>query len=284
MLLLTIMSIINETIIEIAENLVRFVNKTPPLNGFIVSSPVETTDDTVRLQPVKSNERTDQPVVTGIFKQTLFKSAKTDKEKLYRDILFQTAEDLRLVFRDSGDNVVFEGLKITSVIAEKYVAVKKDSISAQIVAVRNGLLSIGHRPKQSDLFDLRDEGFTHVITVLGESEKAGEIGRETEKIGLQWIWLPLGSAKVPVEDAEDIQHIETVLRQLVTLFRNSEARVKVYFHCSAGMHRTGIITFALLRRLGYNLEEAMNLLTQLRELTAKNVGAERIAWANSICE
>ena len=143
-------------------------------------------------------------------------------------------------------------------------------------------LSIGHRPKQSDLLDLKDEGFSHVVTVLSELEGAVEIGRETKKLGIQWIWLPLGSAKVPVENKEDARHIETVLQQLVSLFSGPTVGIKSYLHCSAGMHRTGMITFALLRRLGYNSAESMDLLTQLRELTAQNVGVERIAWADSI--
>ena len=275
------MPTMNERMIEICRNLTRFAACTPGLKTIALSEVQDIVDDTVRLQTGKSPERTDQPVITGTFKQTLFKSAKTDKEKLYRDILFQTAEDLRLAFRDPSDNIVFEGIKITPEMVEKYIAIQNESITAQIVPVRNELLSIGHRPKQSDILDLRDEGFTHVVTVLGESEKAGEIGRETEKAGLQWIWLPLGSAKVPVENAEDIQHIETVLPQLVTLFRDSKTGIKAYLHCSAGMHRTGMITLAFLRRLGYDSAESMDLLTRLRELTAQNVGAERIAWANS---
>ena len=222
------------------------------------------------------------PVATGDFKKKLFKSAKTEKEKLYRDILFQTAEDARLVFHDSAGHVVFQGIRLSLEVVEKYVALKNESITAHVVPVCHGFLSIGHRPKQSDLLDLKDEGFSHVVTVLSASEGAAEIGRGTKKLGLQWIWLPLGSAKVPLENEEDIQHVEAVLQQLVSLFSDPTAGIKAYLHCSAGMHRTGMITFALLRRLGYNSTKAMDLLTQLRELTAQNVGVERVAWADSI--
>jgi len=267
---------------EIVDNITRFVKRTSVLNELDVHFPVEIDNDVVWLLPRKDVVRTDLPVVTGEFKQTLFKNTKTEKEKFYRNILFQTAEDSRLAFRDTSGNIIFEGIKISSDAIEKYVAIKDESITAHVVPIRNGLLSIGHRPKVSDILDLRDEGFTHVVTVLGEAEKALEIGREVKKLGLLWIWLPLGSAKTPVENEEDMQHIETVIQQLVTLFHNSET--KVYLHCSAGMHRTGMITFVLLRRLGYDPTEAMVLLTRLRELTAHNVGEERIAWANSICE
>jgi protein-tyrosine phosphatase len=276
------------TRLEITENIIRFVTSTPMLSGFIVPVPDENveSDDVVRLHPVASVNESIQrePVLVGTLKQKLLKSANTKKEKLYLDILFQTAEDSRLAHCDTSGNIVFEGIKITPEIVEKYLAVKNASITAKVVTVRDGLLCIGHRPKHSDLFDLRDEGFTHVVTVQSKSEEARDIGHETEKIGLRWIWLPLGTAKVPVKDEEDIRHIKTVLRQLVSLFNHSEPIAKTYLHCSAGLHRTGMITFALLRLLGYSQAETMDILTRLRELTAQNVGAERIAWAESFCE
>jgi protein-tyrosine phosphatase len=274
--------------LEIIENIIRFVTSTPMLSGFIVPAPDESADgdEVVRLHPVASVNESIQrgPVIVGTLKQKLLKSANTKKEKIYLDILFQTAEDLRLAYRDTSGNIVFEGIKIMPEVADKYLVVKNASITAQVVAVRDGMLCIGHRPKHSDLFDLRDEGFTHVVTVQSKSEEARDIGHETERIGLRWIWLPLGTAKVPVKDEEDIRHIKTVLRQLVSLLNHSEPVAKIYLHCSAGLHRTGMITFALLRLLGYSQAEAMDLLTGLRELTAQNVGAERIAWAESLCE
>ena len=55
---------------------------------------------------------------------------------------------------------------------------------------------------------------------------------------------------------------------------------KIYIHCSAGIHRTGMITYGLLRYLGKDTNEAKQLLHQLREVTAAQVGDERLNWGD----
>ena len=52
---------------------------------------------------------------------------------------------------------------------------------------------------------------------------------------------------------------------------------KIYIHCSAGLHRTGMITHALLRYLGWSRHDAVEKLRELRALTAKEVRAFEVA-------
>lgn len=51
-------------------------------------------------------------------------------------------------------------------------------------------------------------------------------------------------------------------------------------HCSAGIHRTGMITLALLRFLKYSEQEADSIVNDLRPHTADGVGSHRREWAN----
>jgi protein tyrosine/serine phosphatase len=57
-----------------------------------------------------------------------------------------------------------------------------------------------------------------------------------------------------------------------------------YIHCSAGIHRTGMITYGLLRYLGKDKNDAKQTLLNLREVTANQVGEERLTWADQFAD
>ena len=56
----------------------------------------------------------------------------------------------------------------------------------------------------------------------------------------------------------------------------------IFIHCSAGIHRTGMICFALLLYLGFDEIDAKKFLSKLRKVTKENVGLERIEWGKAI--
>lgn len=145
------------------------------------------------------------------------------------------------------------------------------------VAVGGGHLALGHRPRREGPEELRRQGATHLVTLLGESEGAAAIGAAAREAGLEWYWLPMPSARVP-EEAEEGRYQEA-LAELAALL---EEGARLYLHCSAGIHRTGMIGFALLREVGYAEEEARALLRELREETAAGVGEERLAWGAAL--
>lgn len=216
--------------------------------------------------PSQSNEPFSMPE----FRRNLSECAKTVKQQFYRDLLLQNPDIREFTFRS---------LEIEKESIIKYYEIMESSISANIVQIINNELCVGQRPKLEDLLDLRDEGFTHIVTVLGESEGALDIGNAAEKLGFHWIWLPLGNAKVPILERDSEDEIHCTIRELKSLFRDGKPGARVYLHCSAGFHRTGMISLLLLRKLGYDEEEAMDFLEQLREETARNVGQQRISWA-----
>lgn len=145
------------------------------------------------------------------------------------------------------------------------------------VAVGGGHLALGHRPRREGPAELRRQGATHLVTLLGESEGAEAVGAAARDAGLEWRWLPMPSARVP-EEAETARYREA-LAELAALLEDGG---RLYLHCSAGIHRTGMIGFALLRGMGYAEEEARALLRELREETAAGVGKERLAWGAAL--
>lgn len=141
------------------------------------------------------------------------------------------------------------------------------------IPVLEGHLAIGHRPKIKLIKNMRNLGATHVLTLLSESEGAESIGNEVRHTGLDWIYLPLESADPPADDrlAQILQVFEEVRTAL-----NQQARI--YIHCSAGIHRTGMITYAFLRHADFSADDAMATLARLRQETADGVGDKRRQW------
>lgn len=131
-----------------------------------------------------------------------------------------------------------------------------------------GSIAIGHKPGRDLRAALEAGGCTHVLSLLSERESP----REATSTRLR---LPLASADPPA--AARIPEILECFAQLRALL---EEGAKIYIHCSAGLHRTGMITHAFLRSLGYSRDEAMALIRELREATADGAGAHRLDWGD----
>ena len=144
------------------------------------------------------------------------------------------------------------------------------------VHLHPGALAIGHRPPLRSLGRMREAGVTHIVTVLSQQEDPHSIAAATRSAGLEWIWIELGSTKnLPARAKPEIK---TALCSLASILRGGG---RIYLHCSAGIHRTGMIAAALLFCLGHDDAQVGELLTALRAVTAEGMGAERLDWARS---
>ncbi len=145
-----------------------------------------------------------------------------------------------------------------------------------LVPVGAGALALTHRLKVKDLPALGTAGATHLITLLAENEGARDVGAAAQRAGLEWVWLPMSGAAVPDRARDD--EFRAVLEHLRDLI---QAGNHLVLHCSAGIHRTGMVGYALLRQL-MDAEKAHELLAQLREITADGVGPDRLAWGDAL--
>ncbi len=143
------------------------------------------------------------------------------------------------------------------------------------VPVLQGRLAIGHRPQIRTICNMRLLGATHVMTLLSESEGAKSIGEQVRRAELSWIWLPLRSADPP--SPERHEEILQVLNEIQTALSSG---ANIYIHCSAGIHRTGMIAWAILRHIGMDADNALSALTELRQETAQGVGDDRKHWGD----
>jgi protein-tyrosine phosphatase len=147
----------------------------------------------------------------------------------------------------------------------------------RLVAVGAGAVALTHRPKLKALPALRAAGVTHLVTLLSGKEGARDIGAAAQAAGLEWVWLELANGQRPDPPAADAA--AATLARLAGLVGGG-ARVAV--HCSAGIHRTGMIGYALLRTCGLEPAAAAATLAELRAVTAAGVGGERLEWAEEL--
>jgi hypothetical protein len=150
-------------------------------------------------------------------------------------------------------------------------------VTVALVDVGGGRLALTHRPKLVDFAKLRAAGATHLVTLLSEREGAPQLGDAAKAAGLAWIWIPLPNGEPP--GAERTAELVPRLDEVAAVIRAGGCAV---VHCSAGIHRTGMIGNALLRRLGLAEDAARAKLAELREVTAKDVGAARLAWGDAL--
>jgi protein-tyrosine phosphatase len=91
--------------------------------------------------------------------------------------------------------------------------------------------------------------------------------------------MPLDGGDVPC--AARTAELRPRLVAIATTIGNGS---KVVVHCSAGIHRTGMIGYALLRQLGMSADAAREKLPELRSVTAEGVGSDRLAWGDSLVD
>src|SRR4051794_34645847 len=100
--------------------------------------------------------------------------------------------------------------------------------------VGGGALALGPRPGRRTLPALRTA--TDVLTLLSEKEGADDIRVQVENMGLRWWSLPLLNGQ-PFGPEKD----EPIAALFVQLKERLAGGARLYIHCAAGIHRTGMI-------------------------------------------
>lgn len=125
-------------------------------------------------------------------------------------------------------------------------------------------LRIGPRPKLSAIDHFVSEGVTDVLTLLQPHERPEPIGTAVTRNGLKWHWHPCSASLLSGESAlpSRIIYIAARVWELV-----AEGSV-LYLHCAAGLHRTGMVVYAMLRIAGLDQWDALDIIRELRPATA----------------
>ncbi|GJM01616.1 MAG: hypothetical protein DHS20C08_01170 [Rhodomicrobium sp.] len=105
---------------------------------------------------------------------------------------------------------------------------------------------LGPRPGKKSKDTLAALDLTHCCTLLSEREDVQPIRKICQSLGCEWIWLPFEGGRLDVLKQSDvIGHLTTFFQSIATV-----PEPRIYFHCSAGIHRTGFFVYLLLRLKG----------------------------------
>ncbi len=143
------------------------------------------------------------------------------------------------------------------------------------VPVGAGKLALAHRPGLYAISTLHTQGCTRVVTLLSEREHAQTIGDAVQAAQMAWSWLPLQNGKFPQAEAHSM-----LLAALPVLSACLDRGEAMMIHCAAGIHRTGMVTYALLRWRGLDQAEALEVIGKLRPHTREGIQPRQIAWGN----
>ncbi len=149
------------------------------------------------------------------------------------------------------------------------------SFGCNWISLGNGRLTLWHRPGARAVSQLKAFGCDCILTLLSHREGAPAVGKLAELAGLEWVWLPLENGQPPRGSAA-----ESILLALPALAERLNAGRSILVHCSAGIHRTGMVAYALLRWYGHDEDRALAIIGEMRAHTGSGIQRKQIDWGN----
>lgn len=151
-------------------------------------------------------------------------------------------------------------------IVEIFEQGKTDENTSRWVPFGAHELTASGAPGKRRLPGWEEAGLTDVITLQREDEMNAAIPQSCAERGWRWHHIPLSGKKLEAAtDPESLLALAELARDLVT---TPEPPRRIVVHCSAGLHRTGVALFLMLRVTGYEKEDALALIQKARALTA----------------
>ena len=121
-------------------------------------------------------------------------------------------------------------------------------------------------------------GITYVVTVQRLEEIPQDVEEACQHYGLKHRFIPMDGANHELlsDPATQKRLKKEVLDLFEYLFNTGERAV---LHCAAGIHRSGLMCYSLLRHTGLNAKESFDTLMGVRPATALGVSEWRVQLA-----
>ncbi|MFT5679757.1 MAG: hypothetical protein ACI8RZ_000662 [Myxococcota bacterium] len=135
------------------------------------------------------------------------------------------------------------------------------------VSLAKGQITASGAPGKKKIAQWAADGVTDVVTLQRGDEHAPWLPAACESAGLRWHHLPLSGRRL--ERRQDRITLAAI-PDLLEVLREDPPR-KMIVHCSAGLHRTGVCLYILLRAAGQSTEDAVTTIAAARPLTAEEL-------------
>jgi len=138
----------------------------------------------------------------------------------------------------------------------------------------------------ADLHRLRADGCTLLVTVLGDGENARSTIQAAKSLSMEVlhvnIKMPglLNPSDTDGLSKEKKQSVRTTC--LLYVRKRISEGATVCVHCAAGIHRTGMFSYALLRLCGLSANAAQMALCLARKVTSDGIGFHRVEAAERL--
>lgn len=199
---------------------------------------------------------------------------KASEERLRRSVLilkarcFSCEEEAVRVYRECFGHLTFSSVTAVSSTMKKQNTRKQNPLSkSSWVSCQSGHITAAGAPSLARLREWKDWGATDVVTLQRGDEMRPELPAECRALELTWWHRPLSGKRLEAKADRDSL---TKLRSILALLAESPGR-KIVLHCSAGLHRTGVFLYLLLRESGLCKSEALAKIHEARPLTAQEL-------------
>ena len=146
-----------------------------------------------------------------------------------------------------------------------------------LISVGNGQLTLRGKPGRRFFEDITSLNLSRIITLLSEREGASELGQLVLTHDIQWTWIPLENAQYPTGDSHEL-----LKANLPVISSYLDAGESILIHCAAGIHRTGMLAYAVLRYRGYSIEQAQSMIAEMRQHTQNGMHDKHFEWGEAV--
>jgi len=151
---------------------------------------------------------------------------------------------------------------------EKLPPDKKPLIQSYWVPLDIGRFSAAGTPSSGRVRAWQRAGMTDLVTLVKERHVPAWLPEQCAALGVQWHHFPLSGRVLAAE--QDQQSLAQVPAFVASLQQRSQPP-SVVVHCMAGMHRTGVFLYFVLRNAGIPPEEILPHIAQMRAITAEEL-------------
>lgn len=141
---------------------------------------------------------------------------------------------------------------------------------------------LGSRPGKKSKDAIRAWGVTHILTLLSPRERPDGIAKIARGIGAEWHHCPVDGGHADTLAKIDLSRLFLHYDEIVRHSGEDGDDAVIYLHCSAGIHRTGFVVYALLRYRGLSPEAAREEVAKLRPVTSEGVGEDSLVLAEDM--